>query len=349
MPYYELRMQSRTGTYLGTVPFWDLQGEFRMNEPDQIRYKLSSQDLSKYIDPSLVKAGVTECALYRDNVNVFTGPIWTIGVSSAEKEMSVMAQDVSSYLMQRCIVIDVKYSSKNYAWIAWDLISRAQALTDGGLGITLGASVPTNWPKGSIKYARKTRTNLYKAITALSSGTTGFDWEITPARVMNMTYPRIQPAARVILEYGGAIKNYSVNAMGKYAYNDVMIRGGGSVVSTIQVDATSRALYGLRQYVETQSSLKSKTKLNSVARETLNLRKNPQLIPQLTVDSLKVNPFDGDIAYGSLVNTIIDDGWVQFNGTMRCSGWQLSLGNQGNETIVLYVNDTREIQDAGLE
>lgn len=348
MPNFEMQFNTRQNEYIGTIPFFDLQGEFRMNEPDQIRFKTSSVDISSYLDIKLLRAGLTECSFFRDGAKIFAGPIWEINVSSKERVMSFAAEDVSSYLKQRAIVSNLKYTNKVIGSIAWDLINRAQLLTDGDLGITLGTSISSSWPKDSVSYAAKTRENLFKAVEKLSSGTTGFDWEITPEREFNIYYPRIRSKANILLEYGGAIKNYAVKDMGKYVYNDVMIKGGKKVVSSAKIDTVSRALFGLRQYVESKTSLKTMSKVDAYANQVLSLRKNPRLIPQLTVDSTKVNPFDGDISYGQLVNTHIDDGWVQFDGEMRCSGWQLTVNNQSTETIVLYVNDTREIEDDGL-
>jgi hypothetical protein len=136
--------------------------------------------------------------------------------------------------------------------------------------------------------------------------------------------------------------------MGKYVANEVFAKGAVKEVSPTYSDVASKLFFGLRQYAASDTSIKSKTKLDAFARSTLNLRKNPRLIPQLTIDPLKLNPFEGDVKYGYLINTIIDDGWVQFNGTMRCSGFQLTIGKHGQETFVLYINDTREIEDTAV-
>lgn len=342
---YSIRLQYRDGTYIGEPPFFDCQGEFRLNEPDEIRFKMSSLDLINYVDPvSRLKEGLTEVVLLRNNVPVFTGPIWTITCTSKDKILNCTAQDISSYLKRRTIMTSTKFTKKRYAYAAWKLIQDTQARAYGDLGITLGQDAPTN-PTGTFSYAAKSGKSVYAAIEGLSGGINGFDWEITPSRQLMMYYPRIQIPSLLTLEYGGNIKNYSVQGMGAYVANEVFGRGGNKKVSNTYSDTASKQFYGLRQYAFSDSNLKSESKLNSTAKRQLNLRKNPRLIPQLTVDPEMVNPFEDDIRFGSLVNTIIDDGWVQFNGIMRCSGFQVTIGKHGDETFVLYMNDTREIED----
>lgn len=344
MADYTMRLQTRTGAYIGEIPFYDLQGEFRMNQPDEIRFKTSSKDLIKWVDPvDQLEAGITEAVLMREDSAVFVGPIWNITCSSDNKYLSITANDVASYLKQRVVATDTKFTKKRFAYGAWKLIADAQARTYGDLGITLGQDAST--PTGSFSFTKKSGTTIYKAIEKLATGSNGFDWRINPDRQLMMYYPRIQTPALINLEYGSTILKYSVQQMGTYAANEVFARGGGSLVSSTYSDTASKAKYGLRQYAPSSSSLKSKSKVDAFAREQLNLRKAPRAIPQLTIDSTQLNPFEGDISYGWLVNTIIDDGWVQFDGTMRCSGFQVTVGKHGQESFVLYVNDTREITD----
>ena len=348
MALYEMELQTKDEIYIGSIPFYELQGEFRMNEPDQIRFKTSSVDLLNYVDPpSGFKAGYTEVVLWRDGVNIFTGPIWNISVTSEQRALTVDAQDISSYLKQRIVSKDTKFTKKRYSYGAWKLIQDMQAESYGNYGITLGQDAATN-PTGSYSYTRKSGTYIYDAITKLSSGTNGFDWEIDPARRLMMYYPRIQTVSDIRLEYGensGNIKRYSMHDIGRYVANEIFTRSGKTIVSTTYTDAASMAVFGRRQFVPSDSALKSKAKANAYSQQQLSLRKAPRLIPQVTVDPLLVNPFEGDIGYGQLVDLKVDDGWVQFDGTMRCSGFQVTVGKHGNEAFTLYINDTREIED----
>ena len=347
MADFRMDLQYMDETYIGTIPFADLQGEFRMNQPNEIRFKTSGIDLSTYVNPvSQVRAGLTECVLYRNDDKIFTGPIWTIDTTSGKQVLNIMAQGVSSYLKQRIVAADTRFTKKRFAYGLWKLIQDAQALPYGNMGITLGLDATT--PTATYSFTRKSNTTLMKAADKLSAGSTGFDWEVTPERKLMMYYPRIQTQSNVRLEYGGAIKSYSVRDVGTQIANDVFVVGANKYVSNTYTDAASMVKFGRRQYVKQDSSLKSKSKVDSVAKTQLTLRKNPRLIPQLTINSEIVNPFDDALSYGNLIYVTIDDGWTQFNGQMRSSGFQLSIGKHGNETFVLYVNDTREIEDTAL-
>ena len=345
MADFRMDLQYKDGTYIGTIPFADLQGEFRMNQPDEIRFKTSSVDLANYIDPvSKLRAGLTEVVLYRNGDKIFCGPIWTIDIGSNDKILNIMAQDISSYLKQRIIASDTKFTKKRFAYGLWKLIQDAQALSNGSLGITLGQDAST--PTGSFSFTRKSNTTLLKAADKLSAGNTGFDWCINAERRLMMYYPRIQVQSNIRLEYGGNIKSYSVRDIGTQVANEVFVVGAKKFVSSTYTDATSIGIFGRRQYAKQDSSLKSKSKVDSTAKTILALRKNPRLIPQIVINAEIANPFEDGITYGNLVYTNIDDGWVQFDGLMRCSGFQLSIGKHGNESFVLYINDTREIEDA---
>ncbi len=347
MADFRIDLQFRDGTYIGTIPFADLQGEFRMNQPNEIRFKTSSVDLLKYVNPvSQLRAGLTEVVLYRNGAVIFCGPIWTIDTASNDKILNIMAQDVASYLKQRYISADTKFTKKRFAYGLWKLIQDAQALSNGSLGITLGQDAAT--PTGSFSFTRKSGTTLLKAADKLCAGSTGFDWQIDSQRRLMMYYPRIQVQSNIRLEYGGNIKSYSVRDVGTQIANEVFTVGANKYISSTYTDADSMTKFGRRQYVANDSSLKSKSKVDSNSKTQLSLRKNPRLIPQLVINAEIANPFNDGITYGNLVYTTIDDGWVQFDGLMRCSGFQLSIGKHGNETFVLYINDTREIEDTGI-
>jgi len=344
MADFRMDLQTRDGTNIGTIPFFDLQGEFRANMPNEIRFKTSGVDLYTYISPvSQLKAGYTECVLYRNDDPIFGGPIWTINTNSKDKILNIMAQDASSYLKQRTISGDIKFTKKQFSYAAWKLISDAQALSNGDLGITLGKTSTT--ATASFSFTRKSGTTIYKALEKLSAGSTGFDWQFDAKKQFLIYAPRIQTVSNVRLEYGGSIKSYAVVDMGSQIANEVFARGAKKFVSSTYTDAASMAKYGRRQYSPSDTALKSKAKVDAFAKSTLTLRREPKLIPQLVINTENVNPFEDDVTYGCLMYTTIDDGWVQFDGLMRSSGFQLTIGKHGNETFVLYINDTREIED----
>lgn len=338
----EWRMESRsvTGAYLATLPFRNLQGEFFMNKPDQIRWTMPLHGSN--INTNQFYPGITEVWLLRDDAKVFVGPVWDANLSTKDNTMNCSAEGLESYLWQLNIISDVEYAT-TFGQMAWNLINTAQGLTGGNYGITNGGLVAGGAPSGTVKYAGAEMLVIGDEITNLSEMSTGFDWEIDVNRAFKEYYPRLSGAANVRLEYGGNVTGYSLQVMGKYEANYVKIQGPDNSISSPSVDTTARGKYGLRMYSESQTGMKSLTQLNGYAALVLKRRAEARVIPQVAVRSQDVNPFVGDITFGEVAPLVIDDEWTQFNQNMRLDGFQLTLGKHGEETFVLYLNDLREV------
>ncbi len=344
MADYRMELHFRDGTYIGTLPFADLQGELsRGDQPDQIRFKSALSDVSTYVsDLSQLRAGLTEVTVYRNDVNIFTGPIWEITASSESNALDFGAEDVSSYLKRRRVDGDYKYTKKKAADIAWDLITKSQALSGGNLGITLGTK--DNTSTISVSYTKKSVGVLYNAIEKLGTGTPGFDWKISPDRVFNAYNPRLAITSGLVLEYRANILRYSLSQNGRYIANNAFVKGKNKIVSSTFTDADSISKFGLRHYTNSDSELKSKAKADAKAKQQLNLRKDPVPTVQMVIDTVLMNPLDDGFGFGHIARIIIDDGWVQYDSEMRCNGYQVTVSKQGSETFTLYMKDLKEIE-----
>lgn len=332
-------MESRTvaGSYLATLPFRNLQGEFFLSKPDQFRWELPLYHPS--ITRSTFFPGKTEMWLWRNGAKIFAGPLWDATANSGTKKITCAAEGLESYFDVRRISADTSLTG-TLGDNAWALIAASQAMTDGNLFITQGTT--TGAISGTYKYAKDEGLYIGNVITDLSDGG-AFDWEITPARVFNIYTPRIGSRARVRLEYGGNVNNYSDQVMGKYEANDVLIKGPGTTVSQPTIDTVKRSEYGLRQFTDSNTAMKTQTLLNGYASRVLALRRDSREIPQIGVNTVGVNPLDGDITLGQISRLVINDGWVTYDQDMRMSGFQLTAGKHGEETFILYLSDLREI------
>lgn len=338
MAEYVLESRTRAGTYLATLPFRNLQGEWFRSKPCQLRWEMPY--LHPNITPTTFYPGKTEVWLWRDGAKIFVGPAWDASPTSRTKSMSCSAESIDSYLAARRVVADTSFTGVTRANISWSLINSSQALTDGGLGITQGLMATT--PAINVEYKATELKYIYDIIDDLAQQADGFEWEIDVDRVFN-TYVRALTASRIKLEYGGNITSYSVQVMGKWAANDITVKGFQGALSQPVIDTAKRLEYGLRHYSENNSGLTTQTQLNSFAAQLLKSRRDTRYVPQLSLRSSAVNPFLGDIGFGQTAPILIDDGWVQVNQTMQCAGWQLTVGKHGQETIVLYMQDTREV------
>lgn len=340
MADWRLESHTRSGTYLAPLKFYNLQGEFYRNRR-QIRFDLALSSSGLTYDTFFPRKH--EVWAYRDDELVFAGPLWDVSVSSREGKMSCGAAGIESYFDTRVASTTDRDMTGTWGSIVWGLINTSQGLTGGGLGITQGTLVGGGSPSGSFKYAWREGKTLSEVIDDLADSDAGFDWEITPNRVHNQYYPRIDSRARVRLEYGGNITSYSLQAMGKYEANAVFVKGPEQTVSNWAIDTAKRSEYGLSHFVGSNTGLKSASLLDAFADMTLKLRRDARIVPQVVTRSEGVNPFEGDIEPGQLSRLIVRDEWVQFDQDMRLMGFQVTVGKQGNEVFSLYLSDMREI------
>lgn len=340
MADWRLEAWTRTGSYLGTLPFRNMQGEIWWNKPKQLRFELPLYH--PVVTRANVNPGKTEVRLFRNNTHRFTYVLWNATASSKEKKLTCDAESLESYLALRRNDTDLRYSVQAGGSIMWDLINRAQTGTDAALGFTQGTiQTAPNRTLSIMKSEGKMFDVLCSDLADDSS--LGFDWEIDHLRKLQVYYPRPSVASRSRLEWGGVVTSYSVQVQGKYAANDIAVKGDGTIRSTPIVDTAKRAEYGLRQMFESNSNLITIAAANEYAQRLLNLHRDARETPQVVLRTDDVNPFDGDIWMGQTAPVIINDGWTQFNETMRCDGFQFTVGKHGNEIIVLYMADLREV------
>lgn len=339
MAEFYLESRTRAGAYLMTLPFRDLQGEWFLSKPCQLRWSMPFR--TDGLTTSNFYPGKTEIWLWRDGVKIFAGPLWDANPSSGDGQMSCASESIDSYLAFRRIVADTNFTNASRSDIAWNLINASQALTDGALNITRGTTIVT--PNLTVKYKSAEGKYIYDAITDFAEDAYGFEWNIDPDRKFNTYSKGAGTPSRIRLEYGGNVNSYSIQAMGKWARNDILVLGHQSVVSQPVIDTAKRAEYGLRHLVESNTGLTTQTQLNGYAQRLLYMHRDTRYVPQLTVRSDSVNPFKGDITYLATAPIQINDYWVQIDQVMQCSGWQLTVGKNGQETFNLYMQDLREV------
>lgn len=336
---FRLEARKPDGTYLATLPARNIQGEWWWNKVKQLRFELPLYH--NVVTRANVDPGKTEVQLYRNNVKIFTGPLWDVTASSGDAKLSCSCESIESYLDLRRIDTDLRYVSQAGDQVMWDLINRAQTGTDAALYITQGTLQAA--PAQTATYLRSDAGFYGDAVSKLADDTSlGFDWEIDADRKLQIYYPRPQVASRSKLVYGQSVTAYSVQVQGKWEANDIVYRGDTGVRSDPVIDTAKRAEYGLRQLADNDNKVKLVATATQRAQRLLSLHRDVRETPSITLRA-EINPFEGDIWMGQTADVIINDYWAQYNQTMRLDGFQLSVGKQGSETVVLYMTDLREV------
>lgn len=336
MPQYVIESRTKSGQYLATIPFRDLNGEFYYSKTRSMRFSMAQSDLNMLTTDDIYPA-LTEIIVYRDGEKVFCGPLWDLTISSTEHTVKCVAGDLSSYFEKRTIPVDQKLSG-SYGDIAWTMITQSQSRTGGALGITRGTTVGGGAPSGT-NFKLTAGKYLNEIHEDLSDGKNGFDWTITPDRVYHQYYPRLNSRANVRLEYGGNIKSYSDQIHGKYMGNSLRTVGKDGVLSDVVVDTNSRTKFGLMDHLAEQTGLSNINLLNDHNARQLDLRRVPYQSPGIVLNSTLIDPFAGDINYGQVATVVIDDGYTQYNKDMLCKGFSMFYSKSGNETFTLYMED----------
>lgn len=339
MADYRIESRLRDGTYIASLPFRNLQYEMGFNKPYGIRF-----DLPLYHDavqPSTLAPALHEIWVWRNGVAVTGGPLWDVSAASDGATISCGAQSLEDYFDVR-LVGDQAYSVVDQTAIAWGLINTSQGLTGGALGIvsgTLGTGITRSatWRKFDNKY-------VLEAIQDMSEMTSGFDFKIDfSTRAFNAYYPRPQRNNNLTLIYPTHIRRYNVQYLGKYMRNSVNVAGVDPNYQTA-IDTTSRTTYGLREYADSYRDAQLVTDLAAYAGKVRDIRKDVKNYPTCVLNADIIDIFDTSIIkFGDLVAVNIQDGYVNINQTMRYAAAQISVDKQGSETVVIYLQDQREL------
>ena len=339
MPQYRVETHLRDGTYVQRLPFYNLQYEVGFNKPYGCRFQVPLYH--KAITADTLAVALHEIWVYRDDQLVKAGPLWDAVPSSSEKSISCSAMDILDYLDVR-LTHAQEFSAVDQTAIAWGLINYTQGLTDGDLNVNSGTlntgiSRSATWREYDNKY-------ILEAISDLSEMTDGFDFNIDPdTRNFNAYYPRPQRDNSLELVYPQHIRKYAVQYMGKYMRNSVGVQGQDPSYATA-VDTTSRSTYGLREYGDSYRDAQLVTDLDNYASRIRDQRKDPKEYPTITLRADLIDIFDSNIIkYGDKIHVIIEDGYVNVNATLRYITAQVSVDKQGSESVVLYLQDLREL------
>lgn len=339
MATYWLETRTRTGAFVAKIPFYNLQFEVGFNGPTGIRW--SSPLYHEQVTPANMSPGLHEIAVLRNGVVVAAGPLWDMTVSTDSKSITCSAQSLEDYLDVR-LIRDVSYTTIDQVNIAWDLINDSQAYTDGGLGLTSGLLF-TGITR-SVDYKTYDNKYILEAIQDMAEMEDGFDFWIAPSsRQFHAIYPRPANDRSLHLVYPQHISSYAVTYYGKYLRNRVVVQGPDPAY-VVAVDTSSLSTYGLREYADALKDAPTANSLTEYTGHLRDIRKDVKGYPTLVLRGQYLNIFDPfTITYGDKVKVTIQDGYVQIDAQYRYKGAQITVNKSGDETIVMYTSDLREL------
>jgi hypothetical protein len=328
----------RTFRRLAVMPYQNIQCEFLLNEPGNLRFDVARNDPKAIMQNIL--PGRHEMWLYREDSLIFSGPLWDVTGTSDENVLHLKCNGILSYLNYRFVDFDRLFATTSSGGeIGQFIIAASQAKGGGDLGITYGSYVTTAMGY-KVKALANERKSVLDFIRELADNeVTGFDFEITPQGVWHAA-TKFGKTLRVPLEYGVNVAKYSMPIFGSTIRNSIAVHGPGEGASHIlgtASDTTSINTFGLMEGAFDFQSANNTTQANQRAAFLLAEKKAPLATPALTVQG-KENSFIGVFSVGDTVPVRIDNGYDQYNKNTRITGYQLTVGANDQESINVYID-----------
>ena len=259
-------------------------------------------------------------------------------LDASAHRVAVTALDYREVLRRRAIYAARSWTNIEQATIAWNMITTAQALAGGDLGIAQGAGNPTGITQ---TYSAAAGDMTGEKIDKVAQTDGGFDWDITPYGTSDLRFDVFYPGRGgdrgVILDYGGALVSSITRSVDPSAYADaVYVTGDSSLTLTPQALAAP----GIATRPEGRwdkvvgTSLKTQSSLNSKA--AWYLTDAEVLVPTYTIQ-LYPGAWQGPdhIWIGDTVTVRIRSGRLDVNDQVAVSEMDFSVGPDNIETLTL--------------
>ena len=310
-----------------------------------------------------------KCAVYvdRDGVLVWGGIIWNRSYQSSNQTLSLNAREFESYFEKRRITSDQVFNNIDQLTIAQNLISAAQSVAYGNIGVQIG--VETSGVLLSRTYYNYEKKTYYSALQDLSSAENGFDFNIdvaydgsgAPIKTLNLGYPRIgttysatNPSALLFEFPAGNIVEYEYPEDGSLVANTLYALGAGSnegkLSATYQDTTYLTAGWALYEEQANYSDVTDATYLAQLAEGQVKAVVYPPTIIKIVAPAY-VNPIYGTYAIGDSARLRITDERFPATGTgtavqagldevYRIVGIEVQPGENGPERVTLTLTTT---------
>jgi ReqiPepy6 Gp37-like protein len=236
-------------------------------------------------------------------------------------------------LNSRYTAAEVPFTSQDAGEIAWELIDTSQGLTGGDMGITEGTIIPTT-DRDRTYYNQ----NIMEAIINLANVLSGFDFEITDAKIFNVyAIKGVDKTAEILLEYGVNMTSAHIIEDFVKPVNKAIVLGEAIGEDNLQrierVDTDSRDLYGLRESTLSEMDVSEVESLEDKG-DALLRKYSTQVLKvdmQLKKSFLSVTDFD----IGDLIRLKIVNGIYNIDQTYRIFEYQVVYASDNTETLQL--------------
>lgn len=259
----------------------------------------------------------------RDGVLVWGGWIWTRVWDRKTGRLKISGADYFSYFWHRYLRSSLFYTQEEQIYIANDLITTAQALSNGDVGVDYGTFIDSGVLRDR-EYNWEDTKNIGELIQQLSALSNGFDFSFDaggslsdPTISFNKFYPKKGVSAAnttYVFEYPGNIVTYDWPEDGMQKANYVLGVGGTAIdgLGSTNKGITSYGLIGsdptypVLDYAFNDSNIVTGSTMSQRVIEELRLRQGIVTVPKLIVRG-DLAPMFGSYAVGDYCKVSLTD------------------------------------------
>lgn len=344
---YEIELWNRNNqliadvSKLATTRSWTRE----RNEAESIQFNLDLEAFEKLAkssgDPpyAILEPYAMQFRVKRQGEYLFGGEIATntTSLGSNGGQIQVQGWGYLNILKSRYITAD--YEDWYMGDIAWDIINTLQQAPNGNYGIIQGAD-QFQGVKRQRTYERVNAKDALQAFTNLSDQSLDFAFSYDK---QFSTYEMIGSLRNDLsFVYPQNIISLSVPREATSLYNKIYGLGSGfgdDQLISIQEDATSESIYGMREDVEIYNSVVDQDTLDENTRNFLAQSKSILEIPQMIVrgDDIDLN----SIIPGDRVPIRIENHpfLANIDGIYRIERLEVNIDDNDEEQVTVYFDD----------
>lgn len=325
------------------------------NEAEQFTFDMDLSKFEAYLSAQGITNGRSLLEPYWTEVRVKRAGSYWVGLQVVDISISITNSGstgdtvsvwCTGYLnLMKDRYVTVNYTATDACVIAEGLITTAQGVTNGSVGMTING---TNYRTGVNRDRTYVRQNVKQGLQNLTQLVDGrFDFAFGPDKTF-YTYSQLGAKrtdfAIVVGGYGSNVTEMQLDRTATNLYNQVIGLGSGfgadQLVST-QDDTTSQRNYYLRQDIRQYNSVILQPTLDDNAKADLMLEKDVLEIPRITITGRELQNIP-ILSVGDRVNVTAPghpfltsiDGWY------RIEKMEVSIDeNDFEEAITLYFDN----------
>lgn len=329
----------------------DIAWEWYENEVGRCRFALAWND-PKLSETSLESDSFNEIRIFRDGVLVWQG--FVAYILDGQNETTVYGLTFLETLKWYGVGYNVSYDNDRIGLdiigpIYDDILLRANDFL--GERLTKGTiNNPTE--TGSVDPKRIDLTTYNESLYAFLKEMVAVSRSDSPSgawkqdTVFEVTFDENTPTFNfwkdvgvdqpdVVYELDSEIVGFDLHYDFRFIFNDITgygIEDGPKILTSNQVDTTSRGDYYLREFYPYFGSVTSQDETDESVKNTLKVLKDPAQMISIELAAGLV-PFDG-YSMGDNINVRINRGRVDVDEFFRVIGMQVSLGSTGVEQTI---------------